>query len=161
MQCQYLYDCDPGESHARPCPDKTTATAEFTYRHGEAKSTMSMCAYHAKLSTDNLNGWGKPYGHSAQVLPLVVLVTIWFSHCRGPYPITEDRFDSVEAAEAFWEHDPFFISAELPGECPPVAIEHNSLHRYEAQRGISRAKGSRHTASLLNGSYAHELGRFE
>ena len=38
------------------------------------------------------------------------------------------------------------------------AIEHK---RYEARAGVSRTKGSHHTASLLNGSYARELGRFE
>lgn len=79
-----------------------------------------------------------------------MLLTVWFSHHRGPYSVTEDRFDSVGAAEEFWRDDPFFISAESLGESPPVAIEHK---RHETERGISRAKGSRHTASLLKGSW--------
>lgn len=48
-----------------------------------------------------------------------MLLDVWFSHVKGAYYVTDDRFDSVADAETFWGVTPFLISVERRGVLPP------------------------------------------
>lgn len=68
MRCQHQYDPSPDEQFASQCDQKAEAIVKFCYRNGEAVERLHLCAYHARIDTENLNMWGTVYGHSAEMI---------------------------------------------------------------------------------------------
>lgn len=66
-RCEHQYDSD-GERFAGFCTAEAIHAVEMSYRHGETKQVIRLCALHAKLDTALLNNWGRSYGHSARII---------------------------------------------------------------------------------------------
>ena len=67
-QCEHMYECDPGDTHALRCKETATVKAAFVYRDGEETEVRELCASHALHDVTILNLWGPAYGHSARIL---------------------------------------------------------------------------------------------
>ena len=67
-RCEFLEDCDPGETHPRECQKSATSLVELSYRHGDNVEVRAYCAFHAEARVHALNAWGYAFGHKARHL---------------------------------------------------------------------------------------------